>query len=324
MLKPFVFNDQTIANSYGFRILTAGISLKRFKKNPVMLDDHYNSTRAVLGNWENVKVEKDLLIGEPNFDTEIESVAQVAGQVERGFIKSCSMGLTFNREDLKLVGTELILSKCELYEVSIVAVPSNANSVRLYADNGELLKDDEVKQLCLSLSSEIIPELSQEEIDLKINPEFMKKIVLSLAVLSALGFDKTATEQEVDEVEKRVLSLSEKLNTATAKVLAMETEKENAQAKEITDTVALAIADGRILATKKEDFEALGKANLSLMKSTLEGLPKKIELSNQVVPPGGDSGIAKTKEEFQKLSDTAKMEFKTSNPEAYQKLFAKS
>lgn len=324
MPKPFVFNDQTLANSYGFRILTAGISLKRFKKNPIMLDDHYNSTRAVLGKWENLKVDNDLLLGEPLFDVAKASAAEVAGQVEREFINSCSMGITFKREDLKIIGTELIMEKCELYEVSIVAVPSNANSIRLYADNGELLKDDEVKQLCLSLSTEVIPELSQEEIDLKINPETMKKIVLSLAVLSALGFDKTATEQEVDEVEKRVLSLSEKLNTATAKLLAMETEKENAQAKEITDTVALAIAEGRISATKKEDFEALGKANLALMKSTLEGIPKKIELADKTITPAGTGSTASTKEEFQKLSTEAQLAFKTSNPAEYQKLFAKS
>lgn len=324
MPKPFVFNDQTLANSYGFRILTAGISLKRFKKNPIMLDDHYNSTRAVLGKWENLKVDNDLLLGEPLFDVAKASAAEVAGQVEREFINSCSMGITFKREDLKIIGTELIMEKCELYEVSIVAVPSNANSIRLYADNGELLKDDEVKQLCLSLSTEVIPELSQEEIDLKINPETMKKIVLSLAVLSALGFDKTATEQEFDEVEKRVLSLSEKLNTATAKLLAMETEKENAQAKEITDTVALAIAEGRISATKKEDFEALGKANLALMKSTLEGIPKKIELAAQTVPPAGTGATANTKEEFQKLSLEAQLAFKTSNPAEYQKLFSKN
>ena len=154
MPKPFVFNDQTQANSYGFRILTAGISLKRFNKNPIMLDQHYNSTSAVLGKWNNLKVENDLLLGEPLFDVDREAAAEVAGQVEREFINSCSMGITFKREDLKIIGTELIMEKCELYECSIVAVPSNANSIRLYAESGELLKDDEVKQLCLSLQPE--------------------------------------------------------------------------------------------------------------------------------------------------------------------------
>ena len=123
MPKPFVFNDQNQANSYGFRILTAGISLKRFNKNPIMLNQHWNSTSNVLGKWESLKVEKDLLLGEPVFDVADEEALKVSGKVDRGFINSCSMGITFKREDLKIIGTELIMEKCELYECSIVAVP---------------------------------------------------------------------------------------------------------------------------------------------------------------------------------------------------------
>lgn len=325
MGKPFVFNDQNQKNSYGFRILTSGIGLKRFKKNPMMLNQHWNALEAVLGKWENIKVDKDLLLGEPVFDLDDPKASEISGKVDRDFINSCSMGITFNREDLKIIGEELIMEKCELYEVSIVAIPSNANSIRLYADDGKLLKDSDVKELCLSLQPPVeIPLPQEEKKELEINPETMKKIVLSVAVLAALSFDKSTGELDVEEVEKRVLSLSEKLTAAQAKLLAMETAKENAEAKEITDTVALAIEEGRISATKKEDFEALGKANLALMKSTLEGIPKKVELASQTVPPAGTGATATTKEEFQKLSDSAKLEFKNSSPEAYQKLFAKS
>ncbi len=140
MPKPFVFNDQNQTNSYGFRIRTAGISLKRFNKNPMMLNQHWNSTESVLGKWENIAVKNDLLLGEPLFDMEDEDAAKISGKVDRGFINSCSMGITFNREDLKIIGTELVMEKCELYECSIVAVPSNANSIRLYAQDGVLLK----------------------------------------------------------------------------------------------------------------------------------------------------------------------------------------
>ena len=78
--KPFVFNDESVANSYGFIIPTSGISLKRFKQNPIMLDSHWNSTKSVLGKWEDVKVENGQLTGVPVFDSEDEDVTKIQGK----------------------------------------------------------------------------------------------------------------------------------------------------------------------------------------------------------------------------------------------------
>lgn len=314
MPKPFVFNDQNQANSYGFRIQTEGISLKRFSKNPMMLDMHYNSTSSVLGKWENWRVEKDLLLGDPVFDIEDPDVKKVAGKVERGMINSCSMGITFKREDLKIIGTELIMTKCELYECSIVAVPSNANSIRLYAETGELLKDEEVKELCLSLQ----PEPGENQ-SLDLNPKNdMKKITLTLAVLTALSFDKATPEVDVEAVEAAVLKLSKDNTEMSAKLLALEAEKENAATLAIEQMVTLAITEGRIPATKKDDFVKLASADFDLAKSTLEAIPAKVTLGDKtIVPTGG----ATTKEEFQKLSMDAQLAFKTTQPDEYNKLF---
>lgn len=315
MPKPFVFNDQNQANSYGFRILTAGISLKRFKNNPMMLDQHYNSTQAVLGKWENVVVDKDLLLGEPVFDIEDKDALKVSGKVERGFINSCSMGITFKHSDLKIIGTELIMEKCELYECSIVAVPSNANSIRLYAEGGELLKDEEIKQLCLALQP-----IEDETQTLDLNPiHDMKKITLTLAVLTALSFDKATPEVDVEAVEAAVLALSNENATMRAKLLAIESAQETAQTLAIETMVSLAITEGRIPATKKEDFVKLAALNFDLAKSTLEGIPAKVTLGDKTVPvvPGDVSSL----DQFEKLSHTQKLAFKESNPEGYKKLF---
>ncbi|MEG3973454.1 HK97 family phage prohead protease [Microcoleus sp. herbarium8] len=311
MPKPFVFNDQTQANSYGFRILTAGISLKRFNKNPMMLNQHYNATDSVLGKWQNIRVENDLLLGEPVFDVDDEEALKVSGKVEREFLNSCSMGITFKREDLKIIGTELIMEKCELYECSIVAIPSNANSIRLYAASGELLKDEEVKQLCLSLQ----PEVEEPK---NLNPIDMKKIMLSVALLTALKFDKNTPEVDVEEVEKAVLGFTQENSTLQAKVLAFETEKENAQTTAIEAMVNLAITEGRIPATKKEDFVNLAKSNFELAKNTLASIPAKVTLSDKLVPGAG--GVS-SKEDFQKLSFDEQMSFKATSPDEYNKLF---
>lgn len=319
MPKPFVFNDQNQANSYGFRILTAGISLKRFNKNPIMLNQHWNSTSNVLGKWENLKVEKDLLLGEPVFDVADEEALKVSGKVDRGFINSCSMGITFKREDLKIIGTELIMEKCELYECSIVAVPSNANSIRLYAENGELLKDDEVKQLCLSLQPVKKLETPNENQTLEFNTIDMKKITLSLAVLTALSFDKATPEVDVEAVEKAVLKLSNENAELKAEKLKLEAAAESAQEKSIEEMVNLAITEGRIPATKKDDFVNLAKANFELAKTTIASIPAKVTLSSQVVP-GATTTVA-TKADFQKLSLDEQLAFKTNNQEEYKKMF---
>ena len=315
MPKPFVFNDQNQSNSYGFRILTAGISLKRFKNNPMMLNQHWNSTNNVLGKWENMTVDKDLLLGEPLFDIDDEEALKISGKVDRGFINSCSMGITFKREDLKIVGEELIMTKCELYECSIVAVPSNANSIRLYADSGELLKDEEVKQLCLSLQP-----IEGETQELDLNPiNDMKKITLTLAALVALSFDKATPEVDVEAVEAAVLKLSNENATMRAKLLALESEKENAAELAIETMVSLAIAEGRIPATTKEDFVKLAALNFDLAKSTLEGIPVKVTLGDKTVPvvPGEVS----TLDQFEKLTHAQKLAFKETNLEGYKKLF---
>lgn len=314
MPKPFVFNDQTQTNSYGFRILTSGISLKRFNKNPMMLNQHWNATESVLGKWINIRVEKDLLLGEPVFDNEDADALKVSGKVAREFINSCSMGITFDRDDLKIIGTELVMEKCELYECSIVAVPSNANSIRLYSKGGMLLKDDEVTQLCLSLQPEVLASS-----DLQLNPIIMKKILLSVATLMVLKFDKSTPEVDVEKVEEAILTLSNENTTLKARVLALESEKDLAQETAITEMVNLAITEGRISATKKDDFVNLAKANFELAKSTLEAIPVKNTLSNGVKNPTGSAEM--TKESFQKLGHTAQLEFKNNNAEEYKKLF---
>jgi len=323
MPKPFVFNDQNQANSYGFRILTAGISLKRFEKNPIMLNQHWNTTESVLGKWSNIRIENDLLLGEPVFDMEDADALKVSGKVEREFIKSCSMGITFNREDLKIIGTELIMEKCELYECSIVAVPSNANSIRLYSESGTLLKDDEVKQLCLSLQSEdlVNQDTSESELakQLQFNPINMKKILLSVASLLALKFDKATPEEDVEKVEEAILTLSNENATLKAKVLALEAEKDTAQDTKIIEMVTLAITEGRIPATKKDDFVNLAKVNFDLAKTTIEAIPVKKTLSNEVNNPMGPATM--TKEAFQKLNHSAQLEFKNNNADEYKTLF---
>lgn len=315
--KRFVFNDAT-KNSYGFMIPTEGIRLERFKKNPVMLDSHWNSNQSVLGKWTGVKDENGVLSGLPVFDTEDEHAAKIAGKVERDFISSCSMGVTFHPDDLKYIGGNLVLEKCELYEVSIVAVPSNENAIRLYSPEGELMDESEVQKLCLSA----IPVTDEKVINKNQNKD-MKKITLTAAIFAILGFDQAITEVEPKELEAKIKALHAEKNAAELKLSAKLEQEEAAKLTAITDKVDKGIQSGALSADKKDQYIQLGVVNETLLDDVLANAPKKTSLAAQVQAKGGADTKVETVEDFQKLDVQAQLAFKQTQPDAYMKLFKK-
>jgi len=321
MPDRFIFNDQRVDNSYGFSIRTAGIDITRFEKNPVMLDGHWNETTNTIGRWKDLQRDENTLSGVPEFDPEDEKAQVIAGKVERGFIRACSMGILFSREDMKLIGDKIVLEKCELMEVSIVAVPSNGNAIRLYAkETGELLTDDEVKQLTLSLQMEgkdaQVGRLHKEKPEKK---EDMKIKLLDSALI-ALGYS-AGTELDAATLSAKVIELSNQKKAVENELAAIKTKQEQEQLQAINDMVDTAVKEGKITADQKSDFVNLGVANFSLLQSTLNNLPAKQSLAGGI-KQGGVKEV-KTVDDFQKLSLQEQLEFKASNPEGYKNLFTK-
>lgn len=322
-LKAFIFNDENQENSYGFSILTEGIDLTRFMKNPVMLSDHWNSNWNVIGKWNDVKKEGAILTGLPEFDTEDKDAAAIGGKVERGFINACSMGIVFDRENLSVIGGKVFLTKCELVEVSVVPVPSNANSVRLMHEDGKVMDEKEIQELSLS----IIPSIKNPELNLKIDN--MKKIILSVAALMALGFkDQPEGGLDATEVEAKILSLSEDLKTAKSENEALKLaqkqaeEKAKAEAKtRIEQKVALAITNGQFKADQKEEMVNLGLTSESALDTVIGSIPSKQNFSGKINTPENEKTEVKSMDDFQKLSLDAQLAFKNDNPEEYKKLF---
>jgi hypothetical protein len=321
--KPFVFNDETMENSYGFSIVTEGIDLTRFAKNPVMLSDHYNSNWNVMGKWYDFAKEGSVLSGYPEFDKEDQYAAELAGKVERGFINACSMGIIFDRVNLILVEGKLVLTKCELVEVSIVPVPSNANSVRLFNLDGKPMEEKELQELTLS----VIPGIINPELNLNIDN--MKKIILSVAALMALGFKDQPTDGlDASDVEAKVLELAGKLTKAETEnetlKLAAKTAKEAQEAAAklaIEKKVKLAITEGKFGADKEAEMVALGLASENALDTVIGSIPAKQNFSAGVTTPSGTGATeVKTMEDFQKLGLDAQLAFKTDNPSEYQNL----
>jgi len=160
MPKSFILSDE-IVNDRGSRILTSGIDLDRFKKNPIMLwmhrrDDGWDFSQVLpIGKWENIRIEDDKLMADPVFDENDKFATLIRSKVENDLIKGCSIGINpkeFSEDPKFLVKgqTRATITKCELYEASIVDLPSNKNTVRLFSASEQtevpLLKIDQMAE----------------------------------------------------------------------------------------------------------------------------------------------------------------------------------
>lgn len=318
--KSFILNDEREENSYGFYVPNNKVLLKRFQKNAVLLYMHKRG--EVHGRWENVRIEGSLLLADPVFDMDIPRYAEIAGQVERGFLNGASLYLNFNR-DTKFVEVDgrVELHGSEAFEASIVDIPSNAESLKLFAE-GKELGEEEIKSIMLSAQP-------SDTLKSKIKIEKqMSNFKLGAKAIAAFALAGIAPGDTEDSITTAVSELGAALQAEKTAHGLERTKREELQQK-IKDQEAVqlnalldqAVTDGQILADQKETFSALGYDGA---KKIIDGLPKKVSLGAQVGNKGGSAGTVdpKTLDEFQKLSVEAQLEFKNSNPDGYRKLFA--
>ena len=75
-------------NSYGTRVLTSGIDIEQYKRNPVLLYMHRRGgiQDAPIGKIENIRIEGDKLVGELVFDEKDEVGKKIAQKWQDGFL----------------------------------------------------------------------------------------------------------------------------------------------------------------------------------------------------------------------------------------------
>lgn len=156
-MTTFILSDTSKTNSHGFRIAMEGMDTSRFRENPVMLYRHNDDD--VIGRWHNLRLDDGRLLADAEFDKDDELAAKVAGKVERGFIKGCSMGICI--KDMQETADGWIATKSELMEASVCSIPSDAGAVTLYDIDRRQLTIDEVK-LQFSINDK---KLTKEEME---------------------------------------------------------------------------------------------------------------------------------------------------------------
>lgn len=305
-MATFSLNDESKYNSYGFRVPNAGLMLDRFRENPVMLDDHYNSTAGVVGRWNNIRVEDGHLKADDDFDMEDDRAKTLKGKVDRGFIKGASLGLVFDRDKMQVDASgRLVLTEAEVLEGSIVPIPANAGAIRLYAkDTHKLLSEADIK---LSLSA-----FKNTNSNTEIKNDNMNKIVLSAIALTALGIQSTEDNAAFTRAVEELAANYNAEKTARAALTAKFEKQAKDQAEALVND---AIAAGKLSADLKDQFVQMATANYELAAKVIGAMPGKKSLAAQV--QNTEAKEIKSMDDFQKLSVEKQLAFKAEHPEEY-------
>lgn len=234
--KEFIASTEGL-NDYGFRVLTKGIRLGRFQKNPICLAGHY----GLVGKWLEVRKEGDKLILKGIQFSRNELGQKVKNDVADGILTAVSIGIRIlaasDDPALMIAGQRYpTVIDCELYEVSIVDMPSNPDAleVRLYAENekGEMvqLAANQVSNFFKPLDLETM-ELGQE-VKLQIAnavQEATKEIQTQLqSAQEALRSEKQARES----LETDVQSYKEQIEKLEAGATTVQSVLETLQSKQ--------------------------------------------------------------------------------------------
>lgn len=267
----FVLNDENVRNSHGFRLLNAGGNFDRFKANPVMLDTH--DQRAVIGRWDDLKVDGTELRAKPVFDVDDPAAARISGKVDRGFMKACSLGIYIEEAQYLSLpddSLDLVVTKWELLEGSVLGVPSNANALAFYSREGVQLSVADVLKSVQELAAKTSEKVTKQD------PENMSKIVLTAEAATALGI--AVEHEDGAAISAAVVALNAKAKRADT----AENELKTFRQAQATKLVDLAIQEGRIDATRKESFVKMAEADYNQAKEVLEAMPAKQELGSNV------------------------------------------
>ena len=290
-------------NSYGTRVLTSGMDVEQYKRNPVLLYMHERG--SVIGYIKDIQIENNEVTGEPVFDEVTELSKRCKRQFEFGSLKMVSAGLDIvelSEESEYLVAgqTRPTITKSKLYEVSIVDIGANDDSLVLKKDGKQITldRDGECALPLLNTNPKKQNEMNQKELALQ------------------LGLPETATEAEI------AAKLGE-LRAAQEENATLRKERDDLALSGITALVEKAIGEKRISAEKKEEFVNLGKEiGPEKLSSIFSAMSPQVKLSTVLGHQG--SGKAVDTGNYTKLSEVPAdklLELRKEQPEEYKRLY---
>lgn len=299
--RTFVLSDESV-NAYSYRVLTAGIQLGQFEKNPVMLYAHEHALLPI-GVWENVRVDKDRLLADAKFDDGDSFAQEVARKVDEGILKCCSIGFDIlgidESDEQKLPGqVGPTVTKSLLLECSICPIGANRNSMRLSSEPG-------ISSPALKIGARMTLTKTQEE-----TPSINHNSI-------------SMTEQErqqMEQLQNQVAQLTNEKNT-------MQQERDNAlnEVKKVRDAeietlLSAAVKDGRIGEGEKATWKEMLSVTPESAKAALSKLHPRTSLSQMLESNKGKGEFAG--KSWQELDRSGKLAaFKAADPEGFKALY---
>jgi hypothetical protein len=289
-------------NSYGFRVLTSGIDLEQYRRNPVLLYMHERGN--VIGYVKDLQVENGEVTGELVFDEASELSIRCKKQFEVGSLRMVSVGLdpkeTSGAPELLLEGqTRPTVTKSKLVEVSLVDIGANDDAIRMYNEGTaiELGKDGN----CL------LPLLSNNPINQTTMD--LKKLALQL------GLPETADEATV------LAKIAELQKEAGANVT-LKAENDKLKLAGITTLVDKAITEKKITVENKEHFLNLGKTiGAEELEKTLAAMSPNVKLSGIINHQGGSPAQQGSYTKLSEVPEAELLTMRQSDPATYKRLF---
>lgn len=291
-------------NSYGFRVLTSGMDVTQYNRNPVLLYMHERGN--VVGYVKDLKVENNEVTGELMFDCASELSQRCKKQFEFGSLRMVSAGLEIlamsEDKDLLVAGqTRPTITKSKLFEVSVADVGANDDAIVLHKD-GKIITLGRDGDCDLPLLNNNNKQQKTEEMDNK-------------TIALQLGLPETATEAEISA------KITE-LNAVKEQNASLMKEKDKLTLESITNLVTHAIADKRLEEKDKDQFVELGKKiGTEELEKTLEAMHPAVKLSSVI---GHQGGAPTDEKKLTKLSDVPAEQIATlrsKNPEEYKRLY---
>ncbi len=261
MTHDFIVNTEGV-NEYGYRILTDGIDTEQYMRNPVVLYSHVRGTqepKRVIGRCLKLVKKDGNLIATVEFDEADEFANEVAGKVERGYIRMASLYAdvkeTSTEEEFLIPGQTLeTVTACKLVEISITDIGGNDGALKLSRDGQPV-------------------QLQKLNNDSNKNNMSLKTIAL------ALGLNE-------DEKEFNILKAAGELKlakeTAEKKVTKLEKELKGIKASEAKELVGKAIALNLIPEVLKDQQLKAFEADFEGQKAVLSNLISQADNENEM------------------------------------------
>ena len=291
-------------NCYGTRVLTSGMNVEQYNRNPVLLYMHERG--QVIGVVKDLKVEGEDVTGELVFDEATELSRRCKKQWEFGSLKMVSVGIDIveTSEDPKFLvqGQRApTITKSKLFEVSLVDIGANDDAIALHKDGVRLTLGKD--------AADVLPPLH-----IKNNKKRKEMDQEKLAL--ELGLPKDADEAAIS-------AALAKLKAKDAEAESLRKECDTLRAARIETLVNAAVAEKKIGEDKKQQFLELGKkVGAEDLKATFDAMSPQVRLSSIVGGNGGSPGGGSV--EYKKLSDVPGEELeklRKEDPTQYKKLY---